>query len=97
MRWAVFGFGLFHGLGLAGKLQELALSQDGLLINLISFNVGVEIGQVIVLAVTVTLLNLWRQSRSFPAQAYAANIALMTGGFVLMGQQLAGLVWGGRA
>src|SRR5436190_15539606 len=41
---AVLIFGLFHGFGLATKLQEFALSQNGLIPNIVSFNVGVEIG-----------------------------------------------------
>ena len=44
---AVLVFGLFHGFGLATKLQELHLSQNGLIANIVSFNVGVEIGQVL--------------------------------------------------
>ena len=90
MRAAVFGFGLVHGLGLSGKLQDLALSEDGLIVNLLSFNLGVELGQVLVLAVTVSALNIWRLSPRFAAQARLANTALMTGGFVLMGQHLFG-------
>lgn len=90
MRAAVFAFGLAHGLGLATKLQDLALSENGLLLNLISFNIGVEIGQVLVLLVIVSLLNLWRPFESFPRGARWANIALMTGGFVLMGQHIVG-------
>src|SRR5690606_32087366 len=50
-RLAVFGFGLFHGLGLATKVRDLGLSGDGLLTNLVSFNLGVEVGQVLVLTV----------------------------------------------
>jgi hypothetical protein len=87
---AVFGFGLFHGLGLATKVRDLGLSDDGLLVNLISFNIGVEIGQVIVLTVVVTLFNLWRSTRSFAPGAFYANLALMAAGFILMGYQLTG-------
>ena len=87
---AVLGFGLFHGLGLATKVRDLGLSDDGLLVNLISFNVGVEIGQVLVLAVVVTVFNLWRSTRTFSPGAFYANLALMAGGFVLMGYQLTG-------
>lgn len=90
MRAAVFAFGLVHGLGLATKLQALTLSEDGLVVNLLSFNLGVEIGQVLILLVIVWLLNLWRQSDRFEQHAWYANIALMTGGFVLMGQHIAG-------
>ena len=87
---AVLVFGLFHGLGLATKVRDLGLSEDGLLVNLISFNLGVEIGQVLVLTVVVTLFNLWRSTRSFASGAFYANLALMTGGFLLMGYQLTG-------
>jgi hypothetical protein len=87
---AVLGFGLFHGLGLATKVRDLGLSDDGLLTNLISFNVGVEVGQVMVLAVVVTLFNLWRPTRSFAPGAFYANLALMAAGFALMVFQLTG-------
>lgn len=87
---AVLGFGLFHGLGLATKVRDLGLSENGLLANLISFNIGVEAGQVVVLAVVVTLFNLWRTTRSFAPGAFYANLALMAGGFALMGYQLTG-------
>ena len=89
-RIAVLGFGLFHGLGLATKVRDLGLADDGLLTNLISFNVGVEVGQVAVLMVVVLLLNAWRASRSFAASAFYANLVLMAGGLTLMGYQLTG-------
>ena len=87
---AVLGFGLFHGLGLATKVRDLGLPENGLLANLIAFNVGVEVGQVVVLAVVVTLFNLWRTRPSFAPGAFYANLALMAGGFVLIGYQLTG-------
>lgn len=90
MRWAVFAFGLAHGLGLATKLQQLTLSSEGLIVNLLSFNIGVELGQVLVLAFLVSLLALWRRAPAFPAQGYAANAAIMTAGFVLVGLHLTG-------
>ena len=89
-RLAVLVFGLFHGLGLATKLMDLTLSQDGLLTNLISFNVGVEVGQVIVLAVVVVLLNLWRKRPSFASGSYFANLALIVAGLLLTAIQLTG-------
>jgi hypothetical protein len=89
-RAAVLVFGLFHGLGLATKLMDLAVSREGLLINLVSFNIGVEIGQVLVLLAVVALLNLWRRTSSFGASAFYANVALMAAGFILTGQQIAG-------
>jgi hypothetical protein len=87
---AVLGFGLFHGLGLATKVRDLGLSEDGLLPNLIAFNVGVELGQVVVLTFVVLLLNLWRSTRSFAAGAFYANLALMAAGFALIAYQLTG-------
>ena len=87
---AVLVFGLFHGLGLATKVRELGLSDDGLVVNLVSFNLGVEVGQVLVLTLLVTLFNVWRSTRSFASGAFYANLALMAGGLVLIGHQLTG-------
>jgi hypothetical protein len=89
-RAAVMVFGLFHGFGLATKLQELTLSQNGLITNILSFNVGVEIGQGLALTAILIALTYWRTHRGFMAHAFATNTALMTGGFVLMGYQLTG-------
>ncbi len=89
-RAAVTVFGLFHGLGLATRLQDLTLTEEGLVTNLLSFNVGVELGQIAALAVVLLLLLRWRESARFEGQAYAANWVLMTCGFLLTGTQLAG-------
>jgi len=89
-RAAVLIFGLFHGFGLATKLQELRLSKDGLLANMISFNVGVELGQLIALSIMLGVIMLWRRSPSFARSAVAANILILSAGFVLMAYQLAG-------
>lgn len=89
-RVAVMIFGLFHGLGLATRLQDLTLTDEGLITNLLSFNLGVELGQIAALAVVLLLLVRWRQGARFDRQAYAANWLLMTGGFVLAGMQLTG-------
>ena len=94
-RVAVFGFGLIHGLGLATKLQALNLNPDGLLVNLISFNVGVEIGQVLALTLILGGMALWRQTRAFEPTAQAANVLLLLVGFILAGYQIAGYVFGG--
>src|SRR5690348_11976553 len=64
-RIAVGGFGLVHGMGLATKLQELGLNPNGLIPNLISFNIGVEIGQLIALSLILILMTLWRTTKSF--------------------------------
>ena len=91
-RAAVLVFGLFHGFGLATKLQDLSLPPRGLVANLISFNVGVEIGQG--LALTAVLLGLlyWRARPGFARHAFLANSVLMLGGFLLVGYQVAGYV-----
>lgn len=93
-RAAVLGFGLVHGLGLATKLQDLSLSRNGLLPNLVAFNVGVEVGQVLALTVIVLLFALWRRTAGFPRAIYPANLALICAGFVLFGLQLSGWLMG---
>lgn len=87
---AVLIFGLFHGFGLATKLQELDLAKEGLLTNIISFNVGVEIGQVLALTAVLIVLSVWRTQKSFLRDAFATNTVLMTVGFILVGYQIAG-------
>ena len=89
-RAAVMIFGLFHGFGLATKLQELALPQNGLVANIVSFNIGVEIGQMLALTAILIGFTYWRSRPGFLAHAFATNTALMTGGFILMGYQLVG-------
>jgi HupE / UreJ protein len=94
MQAAVLFFGFFHGLGLATKLQDLALSQDGLITNMVSFNIGVEIGQMLALGLMLIGFNLWRRSGAFWRYAFAGNVALMAAGFVLAGFQMTGFVAG---
>ncbi len=89
---AVLIFGLFHGFGLATKLQEFAIPKDGLLTNLISFNVGVELGQFVALGFVLIAISYWRRHASFLRMAKATNILLMSGGFLLVGFQVAGYV-----
>jgi hypothetical protein len=87
---AVLIFGLFHGFGLATKLQELALDRNGLVANIFSFNIGVEIGQVLALTAILIALSVWRTRSGFLRHAFATNTALMTVGFILVGYQVAG-------
>jgi hypothetical protein len=87
---AVLIFGFFHGFGLATKLQDLTLSPDGMIPNLIAFNVGVELGQLLALALILIAMNFWRLTASFRRDAIRANAALMCAGFVLIGYQLTG-------
>jgi hypothetical protein len=89
-RLAVLVFGLFHGFGLATKLQEFALAQDGLVSNIVSFNVGVEIGQVVALTGVLIALSYWRTRSGFIRHAFMTNTLLMMGGFILLGYQLTG-------
>ena len=87
---AVLIFGLFHGFGLATKIQEFHLPEDGLALNLLSFNIGVEIGQFMALIFILLLINFWRQFESFDRFSAATNTVLMSGGFMLVGMQLTG-------
>ena len=87
---AVLIFGLFHGFGLATKLQEFQLPEEGLIVNLIAFNVGVELGQFTALAFILLLINFWRKHPSFIQFATSTNCLLMSTGFMLMGYQLTG-------
>jgi len=87
---AVLLFGLFHGFGLATKLQEFTLAQTGLVTNIVSFNVGVEIGQILALTAVLIGLSFWRTRRGFLRHAFATNTVLMVGGFLLVGYQLTG-------
>lgn len=83
-------FGLFHGTGLATKILEYEIAPDGLLPNLLAFNVGVEIGQILALAVILIVMGYWRKSHGFFRQAYTANVVMMSLGFMLMGYQITG-------
>lgn len=87
---AVLVFGFFHGFGLATKLQEFALSKEGLVPNILAFNVGVELGQLLALSSILILMGFWRRTNAFRHQAFAANAVLMTAGFILMGYQITG-------
>ncbi len=89
---AVSAFGLCHGLGLATKLQDVAISDDGLIGNMIAFNVGVELGQFAALTLILLTLNLWRASGRFERHAFVANLFLIIVGLVLIGYQLTGYV-----
>jgi hypothetical protein len=92
---AVLVFGLFHGFGLATKLQEFELSQTGLVGNILSFNVGVEIGQALALTAVLIALSYWRMHAGFFRHAFATNAFVMACGFLLVGYQLSGYVLAG--
>jgi hypothetical protein len=92
-RIAVLGFGLVHGFGLATKLQDLKLSPDGLVTNMISFNAGVEIGQLLALSTILAFMLWWRKTESFSRYAAGANALILCAGFVLTEYQIAGYFW----
>ena len=83
-------FGFFHGFGLSTKILEYDISPDGLVPNLLAFNVGVEIGQLLVLGAILIVMGFWRRTPSFFRHAYTANVVMMAAGFVLFGYQVAG-------
>lgn len=90
---ATLVFGFFHGFGLSTKIIEYNISPDGLLPNLLAFNVGVEIGQMLALATILIAMGYWRQTRSFWRYAYSANVVMMAAGFTLFGYQIGGLLF----
>ena len=89
-RAATMIFGLIHGLGLATKILDYEVSPDGLVANLIAFNVGVELGQLLALSIILLAMGFWRRSDNFMQQAYSAQVVLMTSGFLLAGYQVTG-------
>ncbi|MAK89613.1 MAG: hypothetical protein CMI13_00045 [Oleibacter sp.] len=91
-RLAVLIFGLFHGFGLATKLQEFQLPDDGLLPNLLAFNLGVELGQLLALLVILGVINLLRSTRLFMPLAVSTNTLLISAGLMLTAYQLTGYI-----
>ncbi|MEZ7516173.1 HupE/UreJ family protein [Flavobacterium frigidarium] len=87
---AVLIFGLFHGFGLASKLQNFKFEKEGLFTNLLGFNIGVEIGQFIALTFVLILITIWRRYPSFIKFSTFTNTMLIAAGFVLLGYQLTG-------
>jgi hypothetical protein len=87
-RFVVFGFGLIHGLGLASSVEALRPHPDGLVWNLLAFNLGVEIGQIFALSLILALLLAWRRIAFFERTAIAVNWLLMTAGVSLTAHQL---------
>ena len=88
----VFIFGLIHGFGLSTRLQQLPLGEDSIeiLMRIISFNIGVEFGQVLALIPMLYLLSIWRKTKLFIYHSKIANHALMFVGLMLLLMQLHG-------
>ncbi len=89
---AVFLFGLIHGFGLSTRLQQLPLGDDklGMLFRILSFNVGVEVGQIAALVVMVAALAAWRKTDRFERISRLANNGLILAGFALFYMQTHG-------
>ena len=85
-------FGLFHGTGLASKIIEYDISEDGLLWNLLAFNVGVEVGQILALFVILIVMGYWRRSERFMSQAVVANVIMVGLGIWLTVFQINGFL-----
>ena len=79
----IVGLGLIHGLGLSTRLQELPLSEDGLLLNIISFNAGIELGQIFALLLMIFALDAWRKTHSFKQFSVVSNYVLILAGTLL--------------
>lgn len=92
MMLMIFGLGLIHGFGLSTRLQELPLSEDSLLLNIISFNVGIELGQVSALALMLLLIAAWRKSHAFQTFSVVSNYGLILAGSLLFLMQMHGYV-----
>lgn len=89
-RAATLMFGLFHGFGLATKLLDFEMDPDGLVQNLLAFNVGVEVGQMLALTVVLLAMSYWRRSPSFLRSGFSANMLLLVAGLLLVCYQLTG-------
>ncbi len=89
-KWATLIFGLFHGTGLASKILEYNVADDGLLANLLAFNIGVEVGQLLALFVILIVMGYWRRNPNFLQQATYANWIMVGLGIMLTYVQVAG-------
>jgi hypothetical protein len=87
MMLMIIGLGLIHGFGLSTRLQALPLSENSLLLNIISFNVGIELGQISALAAMLLLVAVWRKTQSFVIHSRIANYSLIAAGLMLFTMQ----------
>jgi len=90
MMLMIVALGLIHGFGLSTRLQELPLSEDHLLLNIISFNIGIELGQISALALMLVVLAAWRKSDAFKTFSLLANYGLIALGSLLFLMQMHG-------
>ena len=90
--FVVFLFGLVHGFGLSTRLQQLPLGDHGLIMRILSFNVGVELGQVVALLGMLILISSWRRTKSFTKFSSFANGSLIVVGGLLFIMQMHGFL-----
>ena len=90
--YMVLIFGFIHGFGLSTRLQQLPLGEDSMsiLFRIISFNIGVELGQITALVGMLLLVNLWRKNKTFKQFDIISNNGLIVVGFLLFLFQLHG-------
>lgn len=90
----VFIFGLIHGFGLSTRLQSFDLGTEQFLLKIISFNVGVELGQIVALIPIVFIITRWQSQKSYPAFYKAVNYYLVLAGIFLFIFQMYGYLHG---
>ena len=89
-KFMVFIFGLAHGFGLSSKLQDLSLSSDGLVTNMLAFNLGIEVGQVLALSILFLAFTWLRKQSNFDSVSQTINVLLFSAGLMLFGMQTVG-------
>ncbi|MBT6663401.1 MAG: HupE/UreJ family protein [Nitrospina sp.] len=90
MIWAIFIFGLIHGLGLSTRLQQLPLGEEGIVLRILSFNLGIELGQIGALCLMIVLLFKWRGTSSFQKLSTFSNRGIIYAGIYLFLMQMHG-------
>jgi len=86
----IFLLGFIHGFGLSTRLQQLPLGDDGIVLRILSFNLGIELGQISALCVMVALLFKWRRTKSFLQISSVSNRSLIVAGAFLFLMQMHG-------
>jgi hypothetical protein len=90
----VFIFGLIHGFGLSTRLQAFDLGTEQFLAKIVSFNVGVELGQIAALIPIVFIITAWQKRESYQSFYQAMNVYLVLAGIGLFIYQLYGYFYG---
>lgn len=90
----VFFFGLIHGFGLSTRLQSFSLGAEQFLAKIVSFNIGVELGQVLALIPIVFVISKWRGTKRYTTFHRVVNYCLILAGVALLAYQLYGFFSG---